>query len=213
MSKRARRPPKIRPPSPDAIEAPWRLFIALPLPAETKTQIAEIIDKLSGDNWPVRWVSPETGHLTLHFLGDTHPDRAELLRLALAEPVARHSSFTLQTGGLGIFPNVQRPRVLWLGLDGQLQKLQSLHQDIGEVLRRFDFPVEAGKLHPHITLGRLRENPPPNFPALVERRFGELSTNTIVAPTTIPVNEVVLIRSFLGKGGARHERVARYPLG
>ncbi|HET8522501.1 MAG TPA: RNA 2',3'-cyclic phosphodiesterase [Thermomicrobiales bacterium] len=212
MSKRARRPPKIRPPSPDEIESPWRLFIALPLPVETKTQIAGIIEGLAGDNWPVRWVSPETGHLTLHFLGDTHPDRAELLRLALAEPIARHAPFALQTGGLGVFPNIQRPRVLWLGLEGQMQLLQSLHRDIGETLRRFEFPVEAGKLHPHITLGRVRENPPLDFPAAVERRFNELSSNRVTTSTEIPVNEVVLIRSFLGKGGPRHEPVARYPL-
>jgi 2'-5' RNA ligase len=188
------------------------LFIALPLPAETKTQIAGIIGDLERDDWPVRWVSPDTGHLTLHFLGDTHPDRAELLRLALAEPISRHASFNVHTGGLGVFPNIRRPRVLWLGLEGQLQELQSLHHDIGETLRRFGFPVEAGKFHPHITLGRVRENPPADLAGAVERRFNEISSRRITPPTKIPVNEVVLVRSFLGKGVPRHEPVARYPL-
>jgi 2'-5' RNA ligase len=213
MSNRLRRPPKIRPPSPDAIETPWRLFIAIPLPVETKTQIGGIIADLAADDWPVRWVSPETGHLTLHFLGDTHPDRAELLRLALAAPVARHTSFDLQTGGLGAFPSIRRPRVLWLGLNGQLQNLQSLHHDIGETLHRFDFPVEAGKFHPHITLGRARENPPPDFAGAVEQRYNQISSRRIMTPTEIPVREVLLVRSYLGKGGVRHEPVARYPLG
>ncbi len=213
MSNRPRRPPKVRPPSPDAIETPWRLFIALPLPAETKAQIAGIIDNLTGDDWPVRWVSPDTGHLTLHFLGDTHPDRAELLRLALAEPIARHAPLELQTDRLGVFPNIRRPRVLWLGLNGQLQNLQALHHDIGETLRRFDFPVEAGTFHPHITLGRVRENPPFDFAEAVGQRFTQISSSRIVAPTQIPVQEVVLIRSFLGKGGAKHEPVERYSLG
>jgi 2'-5' RNA ligase len=212
MSKRSRRPPKVRPPSHDAIEAPWRLFIAIPLPEEARALVASVITDLTTNDWPVRWVAPEIAHLTLHFLGNTNPDRAELLRLALTETISQHSAFTLRTDGLGAFPQIRRPRVLWLGLDGQIQALESLHREIGEALHGLSFPVEAGKLNPHITLGRVRDNPPADFGLEVEQRFADIASRIALTPTPIAVDEVLLIRSFLGKGGARHETVASYPL-
>jgi RNA 2',3'-cyclic 3'-phosphodiesterase len=205
---------KERPPDPTSTAAAWRLFVALPMPAAATDLVDELVGALARDDWPVRWVAPDTVHLTLHFLGDTEPERAELLRLALAPVVARHRSFTLQTGELGVFPNDRRPRVIWLGLEGQTQRLVALHGDLRRSLAELELPVEDRALRPHVTLGRVRDNPPHDFPDAVRRRFADPKLRERVARSSVPVpfSEVLLVRSFLGRGGARHETLARYPL-
>ena len=81
MAPRAARQPKVRPPAPDALEARWRLFLAVQLSTEVKALVAEQIAALAAEGWPVRCVQPEGAHLTIHFLGDTEQEQAALLRL------------------------------------------------------------------------------------------------------------------------------------
>lgn len=201
---------KERPPDPHSLAAMWRMFIAIPLAPEAKQFVAGIIDDLARHDWPVRWVTPETAHLTLHFLGDTPPEQVELLRLGLGQVALRHRAFSLATSGLGVFPDLRRPRVLWLGLSGETDALGALHRDVGQALRSLGFEVEAGRLNPHLTLGRLRDAPEPATQREIERLFREGSS--LDAQVAIPATEFQLIRSFLGKGPPRHEPLARYPL-
>lgn len=220
MPRRASRQPKIRPPDPNALEATWRLFLAVPLDENVKALVAEQIASLGAEGWPVRWVRPETSHLTLHFLGETLPERAELLRLALPAIVARHAPFDLRTASLGVFPNFRHPRVLWLGLHGQVHRLETLQQDVVGELRHLDFPAPDEPYHPHITLGRVRNSNTPDdgvrvrdLPQAVKDRFVDAATGAAVAPPSrpVPVREVLLMRSYLGKE-VRHEPIASFPL-
>jgi 2'-5' RNA ligase len=159
----------------------------------------------------VRWIAPETAHLTLHFLGDTASERVELLRLALSAVINRHPSFTLRTGALGVFPDVSRPRVIWLGLRGATDRLDAIYRGVGEALGDLGFEVESGRLNPHLTLGRLRETPSPAVQADIARAIRDQPAGR--QPFDMPVTEIQLVRSFLGKGPPRHEPLARYPLG
>ncbi len=222
MAPRSRkpRPPKERPPAPDAVETPWRLFLAVPLPPDAQSLVAEQIASLEKEGWPVRWVQPEMVHLTLHFLGETELERAELVRLALPAVVAAHQPFDLRTAGFGVFPNFRRPRVLWLGLHGPVHRLESLQQDIGRSLANLDFAGLNEPYHPHITLGRVRNNDGErirlrDLPQAVKAQFVDAATGAAIAPSsqTIPVREVLLMRSHLGREGARYETVASFPLG
>jgi RNA 2',3'-cyclic 3'-phosphodiesterase len=220
MAPRASRQPKVRPPAPDALDASWRLFLAVPLDEHVKSLVAEQIAGLSAEGWPVRWVQPETSHLTLHFLGETPRERAELLRLALPAIVARHAPFDLRTAALGVFPNFRHPRVLWLGLHGPVHRLETLRQDVVGELRHLDFPVSDEPYHPHITLGRVRNSNTAgdsvrvrDLPQAVKDRFVDAATGSSVAPPArpIPVREVLLMRSHLGHE-VRHEPIASFPL-
>jgi 2'-5' RNA ligase len=220
MTPRASRQPKVRPPAPDSLEANWRLFLAVPLADDVKALVAAQIASLERDGWPVRWVQPETSHLTLQFLGDTAPERAELLRLALPSVVGRHAAFDLRTAALGVFPSFRRPRVLWLGLHGPVHRLESLQADVATTLRELDFPSEDEPYHPHVTLGRVRNGDGErvrlrDLPEAVKGRFVNAASGAAVAPPSrpVPVREVLLVRSFLGKGPVRHEPIATFPLG
>ncbi len=220
MPPRKPRPAKVRPPAPDAIDAPWRLFLAVCLTQDVQRLVAEEIVTLEAEGWPVRWVQPETSHLTLHFLGETERERAELVRLALPDVVAAHTAFDLRTAALGVFPNFRRPRVLWMGLHGPVHRLQTLQQDIGRTLHGFGFAVGDEPYHPHITLGRVRNNDGDrvrlrDLPDAIKDRFVDRDSGAAVTPPSlaVPVREVVLMRSHLGKDGAGHEPVAAFPLG
>ena len=220
MPPRKPRPPKLRPPAPDAVDAPWRLFLAVSLDQDVQRLIAEEISALSEEGWPVRWVQPETSHLTLHFLGETERERAELARLALPDVVAAHAPFALRTAALGVFPNFRRPRVLWLGLHGPVHRLQTLQKDIGVALQGLGFAAGDEPYHPHITLGRVRNDDGErvrlrDLPNAVKVRFIDRESGAAVSPPAlpVPVRDVVLMRSHLGKAGARHEPIATFPLG
>lgn len=188
-----------------APERGWRLFLAVPLTEAVAAQVASLTSDLATLNWPVRWVRPEAAHITLHFLGDTAPERAELLRLALPAAVASISSFSLTTAQLGVFPNSRRPRVIWLGLDDPAHRLAQVHEALASTLRSLGFPVEDRRFSPHITLGRVREAPATDAERLAASVQHHLTRQSeLLSPLPLPVNEVILFRSVLSRDGARY---------
>ncbi len=212
--------PKLRKerPDPETVDTDWRMFLAVPLPSDVAARIGEIIAALAPRNWPVRWINPDAAHLTLHFLGDTPPEQVEILRLALPGLVARHERFQLRTAGLGVFPKLQRPRVLWLGLWGPAHRLESLYNDLGDYLDEMQFPVEEKPFRPHITLGRLRDTrnvATRQLPEQMREVIAEMETSGLAdpkRPLPVPIEEVHLIRSHLEPSGPRYEVIDRVPL-
>lgn len=214
---RRQRVARQRPPE-ESEETPWRLFIAVPLPPELRAFVDNIITNLRDEDWSMRWVDPDGAHLTLHFLGDTPPENAALLRMALHDVVSGHEAFDLRTSDLGAFPAMKRPRVLWLGLWGPAHKLQTMRDDIGVLLESLEYELDAKEFHPHITLGRVRDTQNTrvrDLPVAIRKRFDELAAEGIVThdkPVPLPVREVHLVRSHLSHRGSRYEVLERYPL-
>jgi 2'-5' RNA ligase len=205
---------KERPPDQHAVGTDQRLFIGIPIPTDVQAKVAEISAALEERGWPVRWVAAESAHLTLHFIGNTAPERAELLRMGLSSAVAKVAPFRLSTADLGVFPDFRKPRVLWLGLRGQTDHLAELHRAVGAQLIKLGFEADMTRFHPHITLGRVRDNPPATLGADVGRAFNDASIAELVVdqPRVFEVSEALLMRSYLERGGSRHVPVARYPL-
>jgi 2'-5' RNA ligase len=214
MRREKRKFAKERPPDPNAVDATLRLFIAVPMPPAVQHLTQELTDNYAARGWPIRWVGSESIHLTLHFLGETPPERAELLRLGLGQAVRRLRAFNLSTGQLGVFPDARRPRVLWLGLEGGVETLHELRRSIGRLLIQYEFDVEARDFHPHLTLGRVRDDPPPSLARELAAALADddLRRRLVADSIALPVEEVVLVRSFLERTGARHVTLGRYPL-
>src|SRR5690348_13546190 len=106
-----------------------RAFVAIPLPASLKGRVAAIqqrLDSRLGDHTLVRWTGPEQLHLTLRFYGDVPEAEIDELRAALRQATAGVRRFELSLTGLGGFPSLRRPSVLWLGLEGELETLRKL---------------------------------------------------------------------------------------
>ncbi len=218
MSPRARSASESRPASAPAGDR-WRLFVAVSLPDAVQTLVGALTAEFAAEGWPVRWVAADGAHLTLHFLGEVAPERAALIRLALPAVATRHQRFDLRTNGLGVFPNPRRPRVIWLGLHGPAHRLASLHRDLGETLVELGLTVDLKPLHPHITLGRVRNQgtaavPLRDLPDALRGRLADSGPDAAPPPPSqpLPVREIVLVRSHLGREGARYETLERYPL-
>lgn len=220
--KKPRRPkapkaPRQRPPA-DSVDSAQRLFLAVPLPEAVVTLVDTVSRSLQQEEWPVRWTAPGNAHITLHFLGEIEPERAQLLRMTLGPVVAEHDRFDLRTADLGVFPNMKRPRIIWLGLYGPAHRLHTLRDAIGGVLESFEFEPPEKEFHPHITLGRVRDarkSRVRDLPGAIRTRLEAAAANGEVThknPIPIPVDEVVLVRSHLGKDGPRYEVLERYPL-
>ena len=208
-----------RPPDPASLDASWRLFLAIPVPPAVTAMVREILGRLSADDaLAVRWGDPEQTHLTLQFIGEVPGEQAELIRLALAPVAAAHPVFRLRTGDLGVFPTLRRPRVLWLGLHGPVHRLESLHGDLTAALAGIEVSHDDAPYHPHLTLGRVRSVANHRTRDLTERIRGHFEAlraegiGSMREPVAIPVDEVLLMRSFLDHRGARHEVVERFPL-
>lgn len=208
---------KERPPA-ESTDTPWRLFIAVPVPEDVRQFMAEIIADLKQEDWPIRWMDAANAHLTLHFLGDTPPENAELMRLALEEPISQHEAFDLRTADLGVFPAMKRPRVLWLGLWGPAHRLETIRDAIGSLLAAYDFEPDETPFRPHLTLGRVRDTRNVrirDLPLAIRTRFEDLAASGKVTnkkPLPFPVREIHLVRSHLSHEGASYEVIGRYPL-
>jgi 2'-5' RNA ligase len=135
-----------------------RTFIAIELDEELRATLQDLQDRLRGQLAPrsVRWVRPQGIHLTLKFLGDTPVSRLEDIKVALAQAATEVGPFTFTVGGLGCFPNTQRPRVVWVGLQEPTGALVRLRDAVEAQVAPLGFPTEKRRFSPHLTLGRVQ---------------------------------------------------------
>jgi 2'-5' RNA ligase len=130
-----------------------RSFIAVDLSAPVRAALQRLRDEFAQIECDIRWVRVEGVHVTLKFLGSVEPARLEQIHMPLAAAVADHSALRMRARGLGAFPNLRRPRVLWVGLEGE--GLAELVGCVEEAMSRLDFEPEKRGFTPHITLGRV----------------------------------------------------------
>jgi 2'-5' RNA ligase len=138
------------------IPATQRIFLAINLPAAERRAIHQATRPLRDAAGAVAWVAEEKLHLTLKFLGGQTAAAVEALRGALAPALAAAPAPALAIGGLGAFPDLRTPRVVWLGVEADA-KLELLHHDIESVCGGLGYEVEGRAFRPHITLGRVRD--------------------------------------------------------
>lgn len=133
-----------------------RTFIAVPFSAEARALLGELQTELRSFGADVRWTAVSSIHLTLKFLGEIEPAVLPGLVARLRAATAAEPTFTLRLRGLGGFPNLRNPRVLWCGLEGDLQPLASLQQRVEQACLGAGFAPEERPFQPHLTLGRVR---------------------------------------------------------
>ena len=186
-----------------------RTFIAIELPDPVKESLSSLINRLRPEEHHsakyVKWVKAQGIHLTLKFLGNIAPDQLSRITTAIAPAVQGLSPLELQIGGLGVFPNTNRTRVIWVAVTGDVEPLVGLHRDIDRALVPLGFPQEGRPFTPHLTLGRLREQAPPG-----ERTgIGKLVAATeFEGGPAFAVNELSMMRSTLTPAGPIYNRLA-----
>ncbi|HEY32252.1 MAG TPA: RNA 2',3'-cyclic phosphodiesterase [Dehalococcoidia bacterium] len=188
-----------------------RSFVAIELPEGLKDELVELSERLkSGSHSGVRWVDPRGIHLTLKFLGDVTVDRLDDINAALTGATRGISSFRLEVRGVGVFPNLRRVRVAWVGVSGETDKLQQLQRRVESSLAELGFAAESRRFTPHLTLARVRDQ----VSSEERQRFGQLIESTdFKARHKIEVDRVYLMRSQLTRQGAIYSRLSSVGLG
>ncbi len=186
-----------------------RLFIAIDLPLPVKQVLRSTQARLGPQLRGVRWIDPAGAHLTLKFLGDTPIDQVDAIAAELARAVAGLRPFRLRTGAPGAFPSARRPRVLWLGVAGNLAALQVTHAAVERAIGPLGFPADDRPFNPHLTLGRVSRDA---GPAELERIGHVLAATNVPPAVEFAVETVLLMRSELSRAGARYSEIARAQL-
>jgi len=183
-----------------------RCFIAIELPEELKAGLSQLQSRLKvGEQAGVKWVDPYSIHLTLKFLGSVAVDRIDEITGAIEEATQGTSPFHLEVKELGVFPNLRRVQVAWVGISGEVDKLGQLQRRIESNLARLGFAPESRPFTPHLTLARLRDRALPDE----RQRFGQLIASTrFEAAFTIDVNTISLMKSQLTREGAIYSRIS-----
>jgi 2'-5' RNA ligase len=135
-----------------------RSFLAIELPRPILGKIEEAQENLKSTHADVRWVSPEKIHLTLKFFGYIEESRIEPIFKSIEEPVRDTLPFTVKVRGIGGFPTLRNPRVVWMGLEDGKESLLSFQKELEERLQKIGFEPEDRPFQPHLTLGRMKSS-------------------------------------------------------
>ncbi len=167
----------------------------MPLSGEVSAEIDRIRKDLVSLLPDVRWVSPETMHLTIKFFGDTPGQDIDKIKTVMLSCKAELESFETEISGLGAFPSLLRPRVIWLGVKNQAA-FKRLHATLDEGLSRTGFQRDERPFSPHLTLGRVKKPIPSAVKILEKYRH--------VYCGKMKADRLVLFESHLEPKGAVH---------
>ncbi len=188
-----------------------RTFIAVPLSSEQEENLAATERRLQREvpAGTVRWVKPANIHITLHFLGDVLQERIPSIEQALESVTRLMPAFTCRLAGMGAFPNMRRPRVIWVGVQDTGNRLELLYTALGEALATIGFQPERRPFSPHLTLGRVSRR----ATATEIQALSSILRQTEVGDLgPMPVQEVILFRSDLTPSGPIYTPLARHTL-
>ena len=187
-----------------------RSFIAIELPEGVKAALVGLQTKLRlPEHNFVKWVAPEGVHLTLKFLGNVASNKISEIVGAMNKATQGISPFRVEFHGLGAFPNLRQPRVLWVGVGGETDRLIDLQRRVDAALTPLGFTPESRSFSPHLTLARLREG----ASSRERQDFGELVQKTrFEAKHFVGVEAISLMRSQLMPAGAVYTCLAEVRL-
>jgi len=186
-----------------------RLFIAADITKEVRSELGQLTKSLSAPGDGVKWVRPGSIHLTLKFLGNVQEEELNKIKKAGETGLSDIDvvdGIQLSIEGLGTFPGGKRIRVIWIGLKGELDRLEIVRDALNESFYRLGFPREERDFRPHLTLGRVK---------------GRVSRETIekieemkdIVLGDIRVLKLHLFKSDLKPTGAVYTSLAYYPFG
>lgn len=183
-----------------------RTFIAIPVPMTVTAFVADVQDRLKRTGASVRWVRPENVHLTLAFLGDIDAGRTAAVAGQIDAVATDTVRFHLSAGGVGVFPDLRRARVLWVGLRGDIDRLAALKTRLDDALAEIGFRPERRPFRPHLTIGRPRRRLPPGD---ATRWMAELQSEST---ESFAVDRLAFYQSTLKPTGAVYTLLHSAPL-
>lgn len=181
-----------------------RSFLAIEVPEKLRPKMEELQKRLREVRADVNWVPPQKVHLTLKFFGSISLEKVEQAA-QIIEPIAsKWEPFSVGISGLGCFPNKNRPRVIWVGINKGAKEITLLQKEIEKKLSAAGFPSEDRPFTPHLTLGRVRSGKDLNhlIPLLTANENFEVGT--------FGVEEIIFFKSDLLPSGAVYTRLRAF---
>ncbi len=181
-----------------------RTFVAIELPDNVKEFLENASSRLQKCRADVKWVRTNGIHLTLKFLGYVDRGLVPIIERDLRLVFAEQKPFPLRVSGLGAFPGLARPRVIWVGLNDPEGITARVASRVEEVIEPLGFQREKRPLTPHLTLGRVRSNKNSDDLMQAVRQSMDLSGPTFVA------DHAVLFESILKPTGAEYSVIRSF---
>jgi len=188
------------------ISETFRAFIAIDLPESVKSFLSEAQAALKLYGFQVKWVRPQNIHLTLKFLGDTATADSDKIVEAMTLAARNCPIVSLTAKGVGVFPNVRRPRVIWAGLNGQIETLANLQQTLDAHLADLGFATDTRAFKSHLTLGRVKGK------IASDRMIAAIDKLEEFESESFEIHQVILFKSELRPSGAVYTQVQRIAL-
>lgn len=177
-----------------------RLFIAMPLPLQIEEALGKIILALKQSRSNVKWVDSGNIHLTLKFLGETDEKKVDNIIEGIKRVGVGHKTVKSRLEGLGGFPNLRKPRIIWAGLSEGVDILAKIAADIENEMEKLNFEKENRPFKSHLTLGRVKDT------------FGLAELTRAIEnykgrPEDFILDKIVLFKSTLTPRGPIYERL------
>jgi 2'-5' RNA ligase len=185
----------------------FRAFVAIELPGYIRDDLRKLQHDFMSCRFGIRWVKPRNMHLTVKFLGDVDSVHVEAIGNVLAESVGQTPMFELLPRGLGVFPNIRQPRILWTGIAGQADALRYLHRSVEIALDPLGFTADKRFFTGHLTIGRIKKR------IDLKRLSDALRIHQGFESDPFAVERVVLFKSDLLPGGPKYSKLYEMPLG
>lgn len=183
-----------------------RTFIAVPLPDRLKQDVDRLIVGFKPLASGISWVKAANLHFTLRFLGDIDSSSIPVLKKAVESQIGNFSRFDINLSGLGCFPNMNRPRVVWVAAGGDIEIMKRLASGVEEACRQSGYGPADKPFAPHLTIGRVK------FPSGTERLTESLKT-TRFETESFSVDKVVIYKSDLTPRGPIYTSMGEIMLG
>ena len=183
-----------------------RLFFGVALPEATRAAAAELIASFKIEPGRVSWVKRDNLHLTLKFLGDAGDASVPAIAQTARKAICGFAPLKLEVEGVGVFPNKDRPRVIWLGMTGETERLAEMEAALSAKLEPLGFSREERPFTAHITAGRIKSDAIRGQVLRVTRACQKAHVGAA------PVTEVILYESRLNPGGSIYIPVEVFPL-
>ena len=176
-----------------------RVFVAVNFSDAVKAEMGKLIASIDAlEVRGVRVVGAEGLHLTLRFLGDVDSDDVPSIKSAMDTAAAESEPFELTLAGTGAFPNAAAPRTLWVGVEGELERLSTLQRGVQRALEEVGFDRIRERFSPHVTVARVRDRVSTANRGLVASALNQ----AIISPIAVRVDSITLMQSTPQPGGS-----------
>lgn len=185
-----------------------RAFLAIEPPENILQEISRMQDKLKREiNGRLSWTRPQGQHLTLKFFGDISKEDIKNICTAVQKRVVAEQKLNLKVEKLGVFPDARKPRVLWCGVTGDVEKLFTLQKKLDDDFAALGFPAEDRSFKAHLTLARIKDARDMTGMSEALRKHNEFTAGDFIA------DKLFLFQSKLSPQGAVYTKLAEFGLG